>query len=191
MIAFLYNNSTLWIIRVVGVFLLVAYLVIYQDFTFSLTWALLQVAIVLGIATGIASLGIPRFIPSLNRYYVPRKMRASGTAASGTDEATYQKREAYMKSLFDKKTVAFLAAEDGLVGVPVLLAGITPWSAVIAGIVFGGLQLPRYTYLECLIKGATYILICMLVLPNGILTVVAGHYLTDGLIWLGFKHRKL
>lgn len=190
MLELLYKNSTLWIIRVVGILFLITYLLIYQDFSFSLTWSFIHVAIVLGVTTGIASLGIHRLIPSLNTYYVPRKMRESIVEESDNVGASYQKREAYMKSLFDKKSVAFLAAEDGLIGVPVILSGINPLSAFIAGVLFGTLQITRFTYFECFIKGVTYLLICLLVLPNGILTVVVGHYLTDGIVWLGFKLRK-
>ena len=190
MIEFLYKKSTLWVIRIAGMLFLVSYLLIYQDFSFSLTWVFLYVAIVLGVATGLTSLGIHRLIPSLGAYYVPRKMQESVAEDLEQEDDPYRMREAYMKSLFNKKSVGFLAAEDGLIGVPLLLLGINPLSVFIAGIVFGVLQLPRFTYFECLIKGITYMLICLLVLPNGILTVVLGHYLTDGIVWLGFKLRK-
>jgi len=190
LIEILYKDSASWILRIVGMLFLVMYLLIYQDFSFSLTWSFLYVAIVLGTATAIATLGIQRFIPSLDTYYTPKKIRASDLNEPDSNFSKYLKREAYMKELFSKKSVSFLAAEDGLIGVPVLLSGINPLSVIIAGIVFSVIQIPRFTYLECLIKGVTYILICLIVLPKGILTVVAGHYLTDGLIWLGFKIRK-
>ena len=190
MVEFLYKSSTLWVIRIAGMVFLVSYLLMYQDFSFSLTWSLLHVAIVLGVATGITSIGIQKLIPSLGTYYIPRKMKESVAENLEQEDDPYRMREAYMESLFNRKTVAFLAAEDGLIGVPLILLGINPLSVIIAGIVFGVIQLPRFTYLECLIKGMTYMLICLLVLPNGILTVVAGHYLTDVIVWLGFKLRK-
>ena len=81
---------------------LIAYLAIYQDFSFSLIWAFLHVAIVFGVATGIAGLGIHRLIPSLNTYHMQKKMEESGAEYPESGYDQYQSREEYMKSLFDK-----------------------------------------------------------------------------------------
>jgi hypothetical protein len=69
--------------------------------------------------------------------------------------------------------------EDGLICVPVLLLGIAPISALIAGIVFGGIHLARFTYLECIGKAIAYAIVCYVVLPFGLLTVAVGHLLLD------------
>lgn len=162
----------------------------YEDFSFSFGWAFMQVVIVFGVALGVTHLGITKLLPSLDVYHMHSRMKESDIENPDSDDEYYQQKVIYMEGLFEKQSVVFIAAEDGLICVPVLLIGLSPITAVLAGIVFGWLHLPRFTYFECLIKSITYTIVCLLVLPKGILTVVVGHYLTDGFGWLVLKFTK-
>jgi cation transporter-like permease len=92
---------------------------------------------------------------------------------------------AYVKYHLDSglrtRSVLLSPAEDGLVCVPVLLLGIGPVQAAIGGAVFGILHLGRFTRLDCAAKAIIYGLVCYYVLPHGLLTVVLGHYMTNGM----------
>jgi hypothetical protein len=73
------------------------------------------------------------------------------------------------------------------------MAGINPVSAAVAGCVFGCLHLGSYMYSECVGKAIIYFATCLLVLPHGLLTVVAGHFAMDvvGLIAMLAIRRRL
>jgi hypothetical protein len=119
-----------------------------------------------------------RRFPALNRYLLyeesdPRRPRP----ISNDDWA--RKQADYLRSLFGLRAVLSTPAEDGLICVPVVLSGIEPLSAILGGLVFGFLHLGRFTYLECIAKAIWYALVCLLILPSGVLTVVLGHVITN------------
>ena len=89
-----------------------------------------------------------------------------------------------MLGLFHAKAVALTPGEDGLICVPLLLVGINPLSAALGGIVFGLLHVERFTYLECIAKSITY---GLFVLPHGLLTVVLGHLIMNGIGFAGLR----
>jgi hypothetical protein len=97
------------------------------------------------------------------------------------------KQANYLNSGFRAKAVLSTPAEDGLICVPVLLAGIGPVSILLGGLAFGFLHLGRFTYLECMAKSITYAAVCYFVLPHGVLTVVLGHAIMNGIAFLGIQ----
>lgn len=97
------------------------------------------------------------------------------------------KQAQYFESGFQKKAILLTPSEDGLICVPVILAGINPVSVVLGGLTFGFLHLGRFTYLDCIGKGVIYSLVCLLILPHGLLTVIAGHFGMDLLALASLK----
>ncbi len=186
----MYKNWFSWVIRILGSLFLVTYLIVTNDFSFSIGWMFLHVVIVIGVSLLVTHLEIEKHFPLLNAYHVHTKIEEKDIEYSESKDEYYKKKIAYMEGMFDKTSLFFIASEDGLICVPLLFAGLNPFSILVAGVVFGWLHLARFTYLECIIKSITYIIICYLVLPTGILTVIAGHYLTDILGFIVLKIAK-
>jgi hypothetical protein len=160
-----------WIDRgfnVVGFVLLAWYLASTGDWRFSLVWAGVFVALAYAVSFALVLLKVPERFPRLNR----RLVAPSGPRPK--DEAEWINAQATYLQGFERN-VALSPAEDGLVCVPVLLAGLNPITAILGGLIFGALHLRSYTYLECWGKAGYYGIACAVVLPHGILTVVVGH----------------
>jgi hypothetical protein len=186
-IQLLAKNSTYWIIRVVGLGFLAAYLFFSREFTFSFTWASAYVVVTVLIALLLAKLRFLDRFPALNGYYFFRATKNS-EANHLTENEWAIKKAAFLESGLRPHMILYAPSEDGLICVPVLLVGINPVTAFLGGLVFGLLHLRRFTYLECIGKTIIYSLVCFLILPHGILTVVAGHFATD---LLGLASLKL
>ncbi|MEM6293786.1 MAG: hypothetical protein AAGA54_21100 [Myxococcota bacterium] len=80
-----------------------------------------------------------------------------------------------------------VAGEDGLVLVPLLalghLFGSTLWVAPVAGLLFGLLHFPNFSWRGCLAKGVTYAVATALIVPwGGVAAMALGHVLLDGFI---------
>ena len=175
----------------VGWGLLAGYLTFTRDVRVSV-WALAMPIVALSVAWLFHWLKLFDNFPELNRYlFYSDTDRTRPKSVSNDDWALKQAQ--YLRGLF--RGTAFLRspAEDGLICVPVLLVGIGPLSVVIAGIAFAFLHLGRFTYLECIGKGITYTLVCYWILPYGILTVVVGHFIMNGIAFVGIEmaRRKL
>jgi hypothetical protein len=164
-----------------GVLFLAGYLALSGDWRVSVPWALAYV----GIALAFSSIfyGVLRLherLPTLDRYL----LFDGGNDAPGEQISGDQWTLAYVKYHLDTglrtKAVLLSPTEDGLVCVPVLLVGIGLIPAAIGGVVFGALHLARFTYLDCMVKAGIYGLVCYYILPHGLLTVVLGHFLTNG-----------
>ena len=172
--------------------LLLGYLLVTEDWRISLVWALAFPAISFAVVGLFIALKLFDRFPKLNGYLLysdTDEMRP--TALSHDDWAL--KQADYLNSGFRAQAVLSTPAEDGLICVPVLLVGVGPISAVLGGIVFGALHLERFTYLECIGKSITYAAVCYFVLPHGVLTVVLGHAILNGVAYLGLQiaRRKL
>jgi MFS family permease len=172
--------------------LLAGYLVLTGDWRLSPVWALAFPAISFSVAWLFIGLKLFDRFPSLNRYLLYSETdETRPTAVSNDDWALKQAH--YLNSQFRAKAVLSTPAEDGLICVPVLLVGIGPFSAALGGVVFGFLHLGRFTYLECIGKSITYAAVCYFVLPHGVLTVVLGHVITNGIgfVVVQIARRKL
>ena len=172
--------------------LLAGYLVLTGDWGFSPIWALAFPAISFSVAWLFIRLKLDHRFPKLNRYLLYSDTdETRPTAASDDDWALKQAH--YLHSQFRASAVLSTPAEDGLICVPVLLVGIGPISAALGGLAFGFLHLWRFSYLECIGKSVTYAAICYFVLPHGVLTVVLGHAITNGIgyVVVQIARRKL
>ena len=172
--------------------LLIGYLLLTEDWRLSPAWALAFPAISFAVAWLFVGLKLFDRFPKLNGYLLhsdPDETRP--TALSSDDWAL--KQADYLNSGFRTKAVLSTPAEDGLICVPVLLLGIGPLSAALGGVVFGFLHLGRFTYLECIGKSITYAAVCYFILPYGVLTVVLGHAIMNGVAFVGLQiaRRKL
>jgi hypothetical protein len=77
------------------------------------------------------------------------------------------------------------AAEDGLILVPLLWVGVTPWTAALAGLAFGFLHYPAFGWRSCAAKGIDYFVTALVFLPwFGLWTVAVGHVLFDAIVVL-------
>jgi TPR repeat protein len=79
--------------------------------------------------------------------------------------------------------LALVAAEDGLLLVPLSWLGINPWTALLAGVAFGWLHHPSFGWRMCVAKGVTYFVATLTLLPAfGLWTLVLGHVVFDALV---------
>jgi hypothetical protein len=153
-----------------------------------LLWSLAVPAIAFSIAWPLGTGVLDRF-PKLNRYLLYPAPEQPMEPALSRDEWALRQAQ-YLQSMFRGTAILSAPAEDGLICVPVLLVGIGPLSALGGGIAFAFLHLARFTYLECIAKGVSYALVCFLVLPHGLLTVVLGHLILDGLAFVAILVAK-
>jgi hypothetical protein len=175
---------------VLGWGLLAGYLLLTSDWRISPLRSLGYPAIAF-LTAWLFELKLFRRFPTLNRYLLYQDADLRTRPVSSDDWALKQAN--YLHSLFRLKAVLSTPAEDGLICVPVLLNGIAPLPAALGGLAFGFLHLARFTYLDCIAKAFTYTLVCLLVLPSGVLTVALGHIITNGIGYaaLQIARRKL
>ena len=150
--------------------LLIGYLLLTGDWRVAPVWALAYPAIAFSASWLLVGPKLFDRFPRLNGYLLDSDTVETKPTALSND-AWALKHANYLNSQFRAKDVLSTPAEDGLIGVPVLLVGIGPLSAGLGGVAFGFLDLARFTYLECIGKSVTYAAICYFVLPNGVLTV--------------------
>ena len=189
---FLKSRWTYTTIRVVGFSLLGGYLILTDDWRISIFWALAFPAIALFVALLIVKLNLSDRFPKLNCYLLfPKNNQGTETALSDIQWALGQVK--YLDSGMKGASILFAPSEDGLICVPILMAGLGLISSVLGGVIFGLLHLGRFTYLECIGKSIYYFLVCFFILPYGLLTVVIGHLLLDffGLVTLKVIKRSL
>ena len=89
--------------------------------------------------------------------------------------------------------VAWVGTEDGVFLAPLVWLGITPASAVLAGVLFGLAHYPSFSPRVCALKAVEYAAIAWFVLPwAGLWSIVFGHVLWDAaLLALGARsHRR-
>lgn len=88
--------------------------------------------------------------------------------------------------------ILWVATEDGAILAPLLWIGVTPWSAALAGAVFGLAHYPSFSARACLVKAIEYMLVAMVLLPwAGLWSIVLGHVLWDvALLALGARHGR-
>ena len=189
---FLKSRWTYTIIRVAGFSFLVGYVVLTGDWHISIYWALAFPAIALFVSWLIIRLKLSDRFPKLNDYVlIPRSNQGAETALSDDEWALRQAK--YLASGMQGASILLAPSEDGLICVPILMAGLGLISSVLGGMAFGVLHLGRFTYLECIGKSIYYTLVCVLILPHGLVTVALGHLLLDsiGLITLKVAKRNL
>ena len=172
--------------------LLVSYFLLTEDWRVSPIWALAFPAISFAIAWMFVGLKLFDRFPKLNGYLLYSDADQTRPSTVSRDDWALKQAD-YLHSGFRARAVLSTPAEDGLICVPVLLVGIGPISAVLGGAAFGFLHLARFTYLECIGKSITYAAVCYFVLPHGVLNVVLGHAVMNGIAFVGIQiaRRKL
>ena len=88
------------------------------------------------------------------------------------------------------RTLAKTPGEDGLFFVPLLLIGVTPLTSAVGGLLFGAMHYPAYPLKYCIPKALIFFSAALLVLPNGLLTVVVGHILLDVVAFVGWHFAR-
>jgi len=84
-----------------------------------------------------------------------------------------------------------IPAEDGLILVPVVLAGVTPWRCILGGLIFGLLHYPGLPAIACFARAVAYSLIMYVFLPQGLFSIVVGHLIVDLMvIYFAKQHLK-
>jgi len=174
-------------IRVVGFSLLVGYLAVTTDWRISVPWVLAFPPISFSVAWLFVGLNLFDRFPKLNRYILYPQTNGNAEHARSDNEWALSQAK-YLEG--GGKSVVFAPTEDGLICVPVLLVGIGAITAILGGLAYGLVHLGRFTYLECIGKAITYTLVCYFVLPQGLLTVVAGHLLMDLIALAALKVTK-
>ena len=167
-------------ITVAGFGLLVGYLAFTGDWRISPAWAFVFPVITFSVAWAFVAFKLFDRFPKLNRYMLYPPTAEEVESPLSPKEWTIRQVD-YLTSLFRGKGAFLTPGEDGLICVPVLLVGIHPLSAFLGGLAFGAMHLARFTYLDCIAKSITYGLVCYFVLPHGLLTVVLGHVIMNGI----------
>ena len=184
MIQLLAHEWTYRSLRIVGFGLFVGYLLYAGDYSFSIVWVAIYVIVSVLIAWSMVRLHLSERFPALNRYYF-RPLQQDGQREVLSENAWTKAYAQYLASGMRGYTMLFAPAEDGLICVPILVAGINPLSAILGGIAFGLLHVGRFTYLECIGKSIIYSVVCFYILPHGLLTVVGGHFMLNLLAFAG------
>jgi hypothetical protein len=162
-----------------------------RDFAFSLPWIFAFPAIAVPAAALPFILKLHKRYPKLNRFLFARK----APPRMGPPLSREEQQKQYDEALYKYQTSAMrlrpmllsLPAEDGLICVPIILVGISPMAAIVGGLAFGLLHIGGRTVLDCAVKVLVYSLLCLIVLPHGLLTVVAGHMINNLIGVLVFK----
>jgi hypothetical protein len=156
----------------------VTFLFVSRDYAFSIVGVAGYLLISILTSYLLVGLRFAEHFPKLNSYYFfPR----TGTEEPLSEKEWALKQAEYLESSFSGKRIFLTPAEDGLICVPLLIVGINPFTALLGGFAFAFLHIGRFTYLECIGKGVIYSLVCFLILPSGLLTVVVGHFAMDAL----------
>jgi hypothetical protein len=185
-----WTHIAIWIF---GFSFLAGYLALSGDWRVSFPWALAYVAISLSVGWFFSvALRLHERLPALDRYLLFER-DDKATEQINNDEWTLRYVKYHLDTGLRTKTVLLTPAEDGLICVPVLLTGAGLVPAALGGMVFGLLHLGRFTYLDCIAKAIIYALVCYYVLPHGLLTVVVGHFIMNGLAFafMQVAERKL
>lgn len=180
LVALIFNSTWFYrAIHILGLAFLAGYLCLAKNWHFSIGWGLAYFVITLAVSYFSARFGVARRFQKLNKY-LTHPSEVTSVSPQSKDETALAKAR-YLRSFFTNGAVLFVPTEDALVCVPVLLAGISPLSALLAGVVFGVIHLGGYSYIECIAKGISYALIAWIILPHGLLTVIFGHLITDAI----------
>lgn len=178
MLDFLRKKRTFHVLGGVGATLLAAYLIVTRDFRISPIWVGWYIGIT--FASGMSWATLARWGPMkrLERYHFrPQAARPGATPA--TDEKNLSQRQLDFAKRARLRDLLMVPTEDGLICVPMLLTGIHPAVVIACALAFGFLHMVNHTYLDCIGKALRYTLLSMLILPHGILNMVAGHVLMD------------
>ena len=151
-------------LKVVGLFFLGAYFLQHPPYV-DLVWVTAYV----GLAIGIGAVFALIVNPILVRLITTQDFDAS---PHGDSRFAQAKCRPWTEAIL-------LAGEDGLFFVPILLLGINPVTTVVVAVAYAAMHYPDFPVKHCIVKAVLVFLIAMLILPNGLGSVVVGHLLLD------------
>lgn len=156
-------NWKIWL-KIVGLLFLVAYF-----WQFPPHVEFIWVAAYIGLAIGIGAVFALIVNPILGRVVPTQDFDPS---AYGDSRLTQAKRRPGMELIL-------LTGEDGFFFVPILLLGINPVTAAIVALAYAATHYPEFPVKHCIVKAVLLFLIVIVVLPNGLGSVIVGHMFLD------------
>jgi len=168
--------------KIAGWLLLLFYLA-NRPLAFEPTYVGLYLAIFIGVSAGYALLGEPLVAYLWTRF----RGRASEPGQGIRAFFPHPKNEQFIRQMLRRPIAALLLVpgEDGLFLVPLLLVGITWWTALPVALLFGLAHSRTFSWEQSSVKAVCTYIACLLVLPHGVLNVVVGHLLLDGIALAG------
>ncbi len=161
-------------IIVAGKLLGIAFL-IYYFLTGQVKWDPLWILVYLSITCGIGLIWLAgvTLAEKLNLTPTSRRIRENEL------DAAESLRELLRKIRAEPWQLLLIPGEDGLFFLPLLYIGITPLTVLIASSLFAFAHLSCKPWFACLGNLAISCVLCLVVLPHGILPMIIGHVITD------------
>ena len=170
-------------IKVVGLIALIAHCVV-SGIHFEPIWVLAYVVILFLAALVVH--GLERFVEKIFEM-----LRSSDRGKREEQESLYFCHRAYTSIRQKPWVILLIPGEDGFFFLPLIYIGVTPITVGIASALFVFVHLLSNRPKTCIMKFFSVFATHLLVLPHGILTVVAGHVICDLLaVLLLRKHNK-
>lgn len=180
-LARIYSSSlTYWVLRFLGGVLLIIYYTKPRELDFSLIWFFVFIVILVSVGSLGGLIEGLNLWPALNSTIIPSSPYANNE--ENEDEGIHIASRNFLRSA---PQLIFVPLEDALFCIPILIYGVNPWLVILSGVFFGLAHLGSYTYGQCITKSVSYTLAMFIVLPHGLLTMMAGHLLVDLLTVLG------
>lgn len=154
--------------KIVGLSFLVPYLWQHPQ-RIDFIWVLAYV----GLATASGLIFALLINPVLTRIFQTQDFDPSPYAGNFLAQA---KRHPWIRFIL-------LIGEDGFFFVPILLLGINPLTAGITAMLYAAFHYPEFPIKYCAVKAVLVFLIIILILPNGLGSVIVGHLILDFLAY--------
>jgi len=151
-------------LKVVGLFFLFAYFWQYPPHV-DIVWVIAYVGLAIGIGAVFAFIVNPILIRLMPTQDFDPKPYGDNLLA----QARHRPWTAAI----------LLTGEDGLFFVPILLLGINPVTAAAVAVAYAAIHYPEYPVKHCIVKAVLLFLIVILILQNGLGSVVVGHLILD------------
>ena len=115
------------------------------------------------------------------QWYIEERLRTSKDEPRGNDIENSEPGLRTIRQVLTHpiRALVLLPGEDGLFFVPPLLIGINPTTALVCAIAFALAHLGQYRTSQVVGKGIMAFLVVLVVLPHGLLNVIAGHLIQD------------
>jgi hypothetical protein len=99
------------------------------------------------------------------------------------EDAAGPSRDQMRAQFAQKSSWVVMATEDGLTLAPLAFIGVNVWTVAVASAVFGAIHYPSYSWSLSTRKGISRFVTALVLLPYGLLSVIAGHLLLDLVIY--------
>jgi hypothetical protein len=123
---------------------------------------------------GIAFLSIPIYTSVIKR------LSRARSEPDYVEEETEYMHASFAETQKSNPICVWLApAESAFFFVPVLYIGVNPITVGVAAALFGAMHYSNFLLRNCIYKALLHFVLALVVLPHGILTVMAGHFFID------------